>query len=220
MIRHHPGDDLLLSLAAGHLPAASALVVQTHAERCPQCQSRLQTLECVGGVLLDEMEPATLSSQALARTLAVIDAPPEPTAPLKSRSIRSERPSLPAGMTWPRALEDCMATPWRWLAPGMRWSRLKLPNSPDARLFLLRIGAGRSLATHTHSDTELTQVLYGSFHDGRDQFCAGDFDAGDPTVHHQPTVKTEGECICLASIEGRMRFDNPLARAMASLIGM
>ncbi|GAA4352379.1 anti-sigma-E factor ChrR [Variovorax defluvii] len=216
MIKHHPEDDLLLSMAAGGLAPGPALVVAVHVEGCAHCRAQLRLLESVGGVLLEDMAPADLSSQALARTLAAIDAPPRRPAALPP----SERPSLPAGLAWPRALEACTATSWRWLGPGMRWSRLRLPADPQAKLFLLRIGAGRSLAPHTHSDSELTQVLHGAFHDGRDLFGPGDFDAADPSVHHQPAVRDGGDCICLASVEGRMRFDSPLARTLAALIDM
>ncbi|OUM02338.1 ChrR family anti-sigma-E factor [Variovorax sp. JS1663] len=217
VIRHHPGDELLLAMAAGSLAVGPAAVVATHVEGCVRCREQLRLLESVGGVLLDDMTPQALSSQALARTLAAIDAPPRGTARF---AAPSERPSLPAGLVWPRALEACTATSWRWLGPGMHWSRLRLPADPAAKLFLLRIGAGRSLAPHSHSDSELTQVLHGAFHDGRDLFGPGDFDAADPSVHHQPAVRDGGECICLASVEGRMRFDSPLARALAALIGM
>ncbi|WP_256856639.1 ChrR family anti-sigma-E factor [Variovorax sp. KK3] len=217
MIRHHPGDDLLLAMAAGSLAAGPALVVATHVEGCAHCQAQLQMLESVGGALLEGLAPEALAPEAMARTLAAIDAVPlqaEATMP------RAERPVLPPGMAWPRALETCTATPWRWLGPGMRWSRLRLHADPQAKLFLLRIGAGRSLATHSHSDSELTQILHGAFHDGRDLFGPGDFDAADTAVHHQPVVQGGSECICLASVEGRMRFDSPLARALAAVIGM
>lgn len=220
MIRHHPGDDLLLAVAAGNLAAGPSLVLSAHIEGCPQCRERLRVLECVAGVLLEELLPEPLSPQALARTFADIDAAPSRTAPLSLPLHRSERPSLPPGMAWPRALEACTATSWRWLAPGIRWSRLRLLAAPDAKLFLLRIGAGRSLPSHSHSESEFTQVLYGAFHDGGDLFASGDFDSTDSSVHHQPKVNDSSECICLASVKGRMRFDSPLARAMASLVGM
>lgn len=221
MIRHHPADDLLLSLAAGTLSIGATLVVRTHIETCAQCQARLGLFEAVGGVMLEDLPPASLSAQALALTLAAIDQPASAHETPSSRTFeRGERPSLPAGMAWPRALEACASTPWRFLAPGMRWSRLRLPSHPDAKLFLLRIGSGRSLPFHTHNGTELTQVLHGAFADGREVFGAGDFDAADHSIHHCPTVAPGADCICFAAVEGKMRFDSPIARAMASLIGM
>jgi putative transcriptional regulator len=85
---------------------------------------------------------------------------------------------------------------------------------------LLRIGAGKQLAMHTHAGVELTQVLYGRFHDGRDLFVAGDFDETDGTVHHQPEVQASGECICLAYVGGKMVFEGMLARALGAVMGM
>ncbi len=217
MIQHHPADDLLLALAAGNLPGGPSLVVASHVEACAQCRSRMQMLEAAGGVMLEDLAPEPLSPQALARTLAAIDALPRDAA--RARPV-GRLPAAPEGMAWPQALQSCTATRWHWLAPGMRWSRITLPADPQAKLFLLRIGAGMKLARHTHSETEFTQVLHGSFHDGRALFGAGDFDQADGGIHHQPVVQANGECICLASIEGRMVFDGAIARTLGALIGM
>jgi putative transcriptional regulator len=95
--------------------------------------------------------------------------------------------------------------------PGMRWSRVTLADDRAANVFLLRIAAGKSLPAHTHDGIELTQVLHGAFHDGRERFDAGDFDEADGSIHHQPVVEPGGECICLASVEGRVAFDGRIA---------
>ena len=76
------------------------------------------------------------------------------------------------------------------------------------------------LPQHTHSDSELTQVLYGTFHDGRALFGPGDFDETDGSIRHQPTVQAGGECICLASVQGRVLFDGAVARVLGALVGM
>ena len=216
MIHHHPDDGLLLAQAAGTLGSGHSLLVASHLEGCADCRARLRVLEAIGGNMLEDLAPAVLPSQALAETLAAIDAPP-PSAPAPA-PVR--RPSLPAGMAWPRVLRGCSATGWRWIGPGMRWSRVTLPYDPSANVFLLRIGAGKELPYHTHSDSELTQVLYGSFHDGRALFGPGDFDEADDSFHHLPKVEAAGECICLASVEGRVRFEGRLARIMGALVGM
>jgi len=217
MTHHHPADDLLLGLAAGNLTSGVAVLAASHVETCAHCRDRLQVLEAAGGALLENLAPETLSSDALARTMAAIDAPQRAPAAKKTES-RLPRP--PEGMQWPRALSDCVATPWRWIGPGMRWSRVTLPSDPAAKLFLLRISAGRRLAMHTHAGMELTQVLYGRFHDGRDLFAAGDFDETDDTVHHQPEVLASGECICLAYIGGKVVFQGVLARTLGAIMGM
>jgi putative transcriptional regulator len=224
MIHHHPGDELLLACATGTLEAGHALVVGAHAEGCAHCRARLCTFEAVGGAMLETLEPADMARDALARTMARIDAP-RPARDLAglaaSAAIASAAwPELPAGAAWPRSLQGCEVSRWRWLGPGMRWSRVRLPHDPAANVFLLRIGAGKCLATHTHSSSELTQVLYGSFDDGRAVFGAGDFDEADGDIHHQPVVQAGSECICLASVQGKVVFDNVVARWLGAAIGM
>jgi len=215
-IRHHPDDELLLGLAAGRLPTGTALVVAAHVEQCAHCRSQMRDLEAVGGVLLEDVEGAELRPDALVRTMAMIDAPSKPT----STRVVAGPPPLPVGAQWPKALAGCVATRWRWIGPGMRWSRITVPWDPSANMFLLRIAPGKYLPQHTHSELELTQVLYGNFHDGRAPFGAGDFDAADPTVHHQPVVQDGCECICLASVQGRVLFDGFIARQLGALVGM
>lgn len=216
-IRHHPEDDLLLALAAGQLEPGTRRVLSSHLELCAHCRERMRTLDALGGLLLEDAEPAPMADDALARTLARIDAAESaPARPLKV----SAPPTLPAGARWPRSLAHCHATPWRWIGPGMRWSRVSVPEAPDANVFLLRIAAGKYLPQHTHAGLELTQVLHGRFHDGRALFGPGDFDAADAEIHHQPVVQEGSECICLASLDGRLQFESVIARFFGSLVGM
>lgn len=225
MIRHHPDDALLMALAAATLARGPAVVTAAHAELCPHCRARLRELDAVGGALLEAAEPAVLAPEALAQTLARIDALPSVAAATETPAVPSRAEtrflaSLPAGMAWPRSLRGSTTTGWRWLGPGMRWSRVTLADDRAANVFLLRIAAGKSLPVHTHAGIELTQVLHGAFHDGRERFDAGDFDEADGSIHHQPVVEPGGECICLASVEGRVAFDGRIARVLGSLVGM
>lgn len=223
MIRHHPDDALLMALAAGHLAGGPAVVTGAHVEACPRCRTRLRDFDTLGGAMLESIEPAALAPDALARSLAVIDAPRQPPAPGSATApgtFSALRASLPVGATWPRGLRGCTATRWRWLGPGRRWSRVTLASDPAANVFLLRIAAGKSLPIHGHDGGELTQVLYGAFHDGRERFEAGDFDEADGNVHHQPVVAADGQCVCLATVEGRLAFDGPIARVLGSLVGL
>ncbi|MDM0106182.1 ChrR family anti-sigma-E factor [Variovorax sp. J22R24] len=218
MILHHPAEDLLLAFAAGQLSNGHSLVMASHVEGCAHCRERVRLFEAMGGAMLEELVPEVLESQALARTMAAIDTPPPVvTPPGAGPGMRAE---LPEGLPWPRALRGCTSTRWRWLGPGMRWSRVTLPGDDAANVFLLRIGAGKMLPQHTHSDSELTQVLYGTFHDGRALFGPGDFDETDGSIRHQPTVEAAGECVCLASVQGKVLFDGAVARMLGALVGM
>lgn len=216
-IQHHPADDLLLALATGRLQPGMRRVMHSHLELCATCRERMRTLDAVGGLLLEDLPPTDIGNDALARTFARIDA--QAAAPTRPLAV-SAPPPLPAGARWPRALAHCEATPWRWIGPGMRWSRVSLPEDAEANVFLLRIAAGKYLPRHTHAGVEFTQVLHGCFHDGRALFGPGDFDAADGEILHQPVVQDGSECICLASLDGRLRFEGAIARFFGSLVGM
>jgi len=216
-IHHHPDDALLLAHAAGSLRTGPGLLVASHVEGCAHCRGRLAVLEAAGGVLLDGLPPAALAPEALARTLAAIDAPPAAPAPAVAAATH---PPLPQGAAWPAALAGCPATPWRWIGPCMFWSRVTVPWDAAANVFLLRIGAGKYLPQHTHDGQELTQILHGTFHDGRALFGPGDFDEADGSIRHQPVVQAGSECICLASVEGKVVFDGWLARIAGAVVGM
>jgi putative transcriptional regulator len=49
---------------------------------------------------------------------------------------------------------------------------------------------------------------------------AGDFDAADGAVRHQPVLETDDECICLASVHGHLVFDSAIARVIGSMVGI
>lgn len=221
-IQHHPDDDLLLAYATGRAEAGVALLVATHLETCRTCRARLGTLEAVGGALLAEAEPEPLATDAWARALETVSTATSPAAgsTLVSPAVELPHPALPDGVPWPRSLRHCTASPWHWMGPGMRWSRVTLAQDPAASLFLLRIGPGRSLPRHSHSELELTQVLCGTFDDGRAMFAPGDFDAADPDVLHQPVVRAGAECVCLAFVSGRLRFEGRIASWIGGWIGM
>jgi len=218
MIQHHPDDEFLLPLAAGRLRAGQAVVVSTHLEGCPECRGRLHTLQALGGTLLEESEPAALEADAWERTLRRIDsAPPEPA---RVPAPRPAHPVLPEGVAWPASLRSSHVSAWRFMGPGMRYARVRVPHDPAATLYLLRIGEGRSLPRHTHGGIEFTQVLCGAFDDGRAVFGPGDFDAADEAVHHQPVVRAGATCVCLAYVGARMRFDGRIASLIGGWIGM
>lgn len=232
--RHHPDEDLLLAYAAGSLDPAAALVVGAHLETCPVCRQTLAQFDELGGALLEQIAPVELDVGAFSRTLARIDmsdaadaaqslasqAIARAAATSRSRLLSVRELDAPAGMRWPRSLEGCEVTPWKSVGPGMRWARIGVPGQPEANAFLLRMAAGKELAAHTHGGLELTQVLWGAFDDGRAVWRAGDLDAADGSIHHQPFVTPERECICLVAVDGRVKFDGLLARGLGAWMGI
>lgn len=206
---HHPTDETIARFAAGALDAGPRLVVATHVNGCAQCRARIRSFEAVGGALLREVEPAKLSTDSFARTLARLDDPaPAPQAP----------PVLAADM--PAPLRHYPLGPWRFVHPGLRWRRLTLPEAPDANVIMLKVAAGQRVPEHGHTGTEFTQVVAGGFSDRFGHYVAGDCIEMDEDVDHQPVVDLDGECIVLAAVEGRLRLRGWLGRMFQPLIGV
>src|SRR5579864_5918268 len=74
-IQHHPMDTTLAAFAGGTLDEGRSLVVATHLAACPVCRRRLAAFEGVGGALLESLPKASMAAEALAQTLARLDAP-------------------------------------------------------------------------------------------------------------------------------------------------
>jgi putative transcriptional regulator len=215
-ISHHPDDETLARFAAGWLAPGPAVVIAAHASICRACAQAVAQLEGVGGALLESQSPVAMDADALERTFARIAAPP-------ATSVHRRRPdaaALPDGIPMPAAVAECDVGPWRWVAPGAHIARVRPLADPSANLVMLRVTAGRRLPRHTHTGPELTLVLYGSFSDERGRYAVGDLDAAEAEVHHQPVVDPDGTCICLAAIEGRMRPDGWISRALQPFFGL
>lgn len=214
-IGHHPHDDTLLQFAAGRLAAGPSVVVAVHVGGCADCQARVGTFEALGGALLADMEPAEMDVEALDLALSRIgDAAPAPAR----RQAAIVLPRADLGIDLPPAMDHCGIGPWRRLAPGLRMSRVTIPDDPDADVMLLRVAAGKTLPEHTHSGREFTQVLSGAFSDERGHYRPGDMDEADAAVDHSPVVDQASECICLAAIEGRMRLTGFVGRIVQRFI--
>lgn len=211
MIAHHPSDDSLAHYAAGNLAAGPRLVIATHLSGCPQCRARVRAFEAVGGALIEECAPAQLSADGLDRVFQKIAAPQTPCA---MAAPVVHHPELPA------PLRHYPIGPWRFVHPGLRWRRVTLPDAPDANVIMLKVGAGQKVPQHTHTGTEYTQVITGSFSDAFGRYRAGDCVEADEDVDHQPVVDLDGECICLAAVEGRLRLDSWIGRMFQPLIGI
>jgi putative transcriptional regulator len=197
-IAHHPEDGLLLAYAMGTLGAAPRLVIGAHLEACPACRARSAGFEAMGGAALDEQAPEALAGDALARTLAAIDAPARPTS-------RQTPKTLPLGIELPRALAGQRIEPWRWTAPGIAISRIGGLWKTRERCFLLKAAPGITVPHHDHDGVELAQILTGALIDEDLRFDVGDCAQAEPGLRHQPQSDPDEGCICLISIDGRTR---------------
>jgi putative transcriptional regulator len=213
-INHHPSDETLLRLAAGTLGAGPALVVSVHLEGCALCRERVAKFEAAGGAILEEMPPAPLAADLFGRTVQRLEA--IPSTPVREPAPKKQ-PAL--GIELPLAMRHCEVGPWRWLGPGFHWSKVKLAESPEAKIMLLKGRAGLHLPAHGHTGLEFMQVLSGSLSDERGRYFPGDLDEADDAVDHRPVVGSESDCICLAALEGDTRLHGMLGRLLRPLVG-
>ncbi len=208
---HHASDETLLRYAAGTLAAGPAIVTKAHLAACPACRARVAEFEALGGAVLEETEATPLSASALADTLARIDAE---EGVEHTPAVRKEAPIEIDGVRLPDSLRGCDIGRWRWIGPGMHMSRIGVPHDPNANLILLKVGPGRALPDHGHVGKEFTYIVSGSYTDRLGQFTPGDLAEVDEEVEHQPVVDADGDCICLAAMEGRMRFNSFIGRML------
>ena len=212
-IKHHPSEGSLLCYAGGTLRAGPALALSVHFANCAICRAQVGAFEAVGGALLEEMPPELVEPSALSDALQRIEMS-DPILPSKAVG-----PLRNGDLELPSQLRHCQLGPWRWLGPGMKWKRVKLPWDSEANVVLLRVAAGRALPWHTHIGTEFTQVLQGSFSHSFGRYSPGDMDEADGDIEHQPVVDQGSECVCLAALDGDIRIRGFLGRMLKFFVG-
>lgn len=198
MIRHPVPPELLLDYASGTLAEGPALLVATHLAYSEAACADVAALEAAAGEMLEAMPAEALDDDALARTLARIDAPPTPAPPTRSKDAAARV----VGTAIPTALRRYLPDDARWRPALGGIEEIELPLSDKSyRATLMRIGAGRGLPVHRHAGSEYTLVLAGGFADGRERFDRGDICVADPSVEHKPVADADAACICLAITE-------------------
>ncbi|MCH2165413.1 MAG: ChrR family anti-sigma-E factor [Marinovum sp.] len=209
-IKHHPTEELLLAYAAGSLPEAFSLAIAAHVSMCDTCRAHVESLEAVGGSMLDNVGQAQLSATSFADTMALIQSDvlstPEPIAPTPSADDENRLPA-PLHDYIGGALSDVK---WRSVGMGVKQAMLDTNGQGSARL--LYIPAGTAMPDHGHRGTELTLVLRGAFRDDEDYFGPGDMEVATEDHHHTPVADIAEDCICLAVTDAPLRFSGLIPR--------
>ncbi len=214
-IKHHLTKPLLMGYAAGTLPEAFNLVVATHISMCDECRAALAEYDALGGEVMMGTDPADLSQDAFAATMAMIESGEI------DRKTMTPRP--PSGGVFPAPLQDYVngdldAVRWRRVGGGVRQMVLNTGQGATARL--LHIPAGTAVPDHGHRGTELTLVLQGAFVDETDRFGTGDLEVANEDLNHTPIAEAGMDCICLAATDAPLAFNGLLPRIAQRFVGI
>jgi len=208
-VTHHPSPELLAGFAAGTLDAGEHLAVAVHASGCPTCRRFVGAVEGIGGSALEAVEPVAMKAGAFETVMAQLDRSPLRAAPRSGSVTDGDLPEI---------LRHYRIGRRRRVAPGISMRPIELPGPSKSRAFLLRSEPGTHMLEHTHSGTELTCVLRGSFSHEGGRFGPGDFDFGDETLDHQPIVGDGEPCLCLVAMTGDLRMNGFFGRLISPFV--
>ena len=219
---------LLLDYAAGVLESPLEILVETHISLNSNSARQLRTLMQLGGILLEECEPVSLSEGALEAVMAEI-------ASLDEKDHSQTSATQDNIIAFPQTSHDTKSVPhlphpladyipdlscdksWRRISKGLSQCRIQF-NGSDVEANIYRIAPGTSIPVHSHEGTEVTLVLSGGFTDETGAFGPGDIAIQETGATHKPVADDDGECIVFAINEGNIRLANPIGRVLSYLV--
>ncbi|BCJ90462.1 transcriptional regulator [Terrihabitans soli] len=208
-ITHVPSDETMLAYAAGTLSCAQRLVVETHLALCEQSRAWAGTLEEIGGVLIEDIDPVDVAPDALDRVFARIDAmPAEPKSAVSDAEIAA----------LPEPLRHYPMSPWRKAGRGTFIRYVLTPEEGDHRLILFKIDPGKKMPQHSHSGQELTCVISGSYSDESGRYGPGDFEEAGDDFSHRPVIDSDEPCICIVALTGKMKLEGFVGRLLQPFV--
>ena len=211
MITYHPDTNTLTEFSANALLSAQSVVVATHLEACDVCRHRLAELECIGGALLESVEPVEVDASLLDvvfSKLGEVEGGPaanDANASDLAWTVKQVRAGNLDGLNW------------RKVTKTLRIADLGTIDGA-AEFSLYHISEGGSIPQHSHSGTEMTLVLRGGFSDETGTYHAGDFITREAGEEHAPAAIAGGDCICLAVLESPLRFTRWHHRLLSPLL--
>jgi putative transcriptional regulator len=205
-------DALLVDYAAGALSQPLEILIETHLAMNPESAKTMQMLMQLGGILLEECEPVSLSEDALDKVMSAIAEDEEPL----QKVTHSENSFLPRPIS--DYIPDLSCTKsWRSAGIGIARHDVKFSQS-DMRATIYRIQPSRAVPSHSHTGSEITLVLAGGFSDESGTFGPGDIAVQEAGEVHKPVADADGECIVFAVNEGDIRLAVPFGRIFSLLV--
>ncbi|MBS8242071.1 anti-sigma factor [Marinobacter lipolyticus] len=212
MTRHHPDSLTLMEYSAGNLTEPHALCIRLHLDQCPHCRSRVDTLDSLGAVMMEQQPKADVSESMFDSILARIDsdtASGEVIAEVRSRMsplqklLGEDLNSLP----WKRQLGDVSVLDISERFPGQ-----------SEQVVLQKLAAGGKAPAHTHRGEETTIVLQGAFADQKGVFNQWDFVVLNEQDEHKPVAVGCEDCITLSVLSAPVKLTGTFTRMLNPFI--
>lgn len=210
MTRHHPDSLMLMEYSAGNLSEPHALCIRLHLDKCAHCRSRVDALDSLGAVMMEQQSQVAVEASTFDSILARIDSEPAP-ATVTPRVHSSPLSKLLGddldGLPWKRQLKDVSVLDISDRFPGQQ-----------DRVVLQKLCAGGKAPAHTHRGEETTIVLQGAFADNKGVFNQWDFVVLGQEDEHKPVALEGDDCITLSVLSAPLKLTGTFGRLLNPFI--
>ncbi|WP_339804086.1 ChrR family anti-sigma-E factor [uncultured Marinobacter sp.] len=211
MTRHHPDSLILMEYSAGNLSEAHAVCIRLHLDKCSHCRSRVDSLDSLGAVMMEQQAQVSVSESMFDSILARIDQQPpevmpEPKPPRQDLLTKLLGNDL-NGLPWKKQLGDVSVLDITERFPGQK-----------DRVVLQKLCAGGKAPVHTHRGDETTVVLQGAFCDNRGVFNQWDFVVLGQEDEHKPVALEGDDCITLSVLSAPLKLTGTFTRLLNPFI--
>ncbi|MFL1483101.1 ChrR family anti-sigma-E factor [Marinobacter sp. LN3S78] len=210
MTHHHPDSLMLMEYSAGNLSEPHALCIRLHLDQCPHCRSRVDALDSLGAVMMEQQSHVAVAEATFDSIMARIDGEPEPR-PVSRTPRRSALSKLLGddlnSLPWKRQLRDVSVLDITDRFPGQ-----------DDQVILQKLCAGGKAPVHTHRGEETTVVLQGAFADNRGVFSQWDFVVLGQEDEHKPVALEGDDCITLSVLTAPLKLTGTFGRLLNPFI--
>ena len=210
MTRHHPDSLSLMEYSAGNLSEPHALCIRLHLDQCGHCRSRVDTLNSLGAVMMEQQPDVSVSDTSFEQLLARIEEAPN-ALPAQEQPRQSPLQKLlgddMSNLPWKRQLRDVSVFDISDKFPGQ-----------SERVILQKLAAGGKAPAHTHRGTETTIVLQGAFSDAKGVFNQWDFVVLTDEDVHKPVAIGHEDCITLSILSAPLKLTGPFGRLLNPFI--
>lgn len=214
MTRHHPDSLSLMEYSAGNLSEPHALCIRLHLDKCPHCRSRVDTLDSLGAVMMEQQPKVSVSESMFDNILAQIDqAGPEPVETV----AEPRRPRV--GALQKLLGEDLNSLPWKRQLGDVSVLDItdRFPGQKE-QVVLQKLAAGGKAPAHTHRGEETTIVLQGAFADQKGVFNQWDFVVLNDEDEHKPVAVGCEDCITLSVLSAPVKLTGTFTRMLNPFI--